>query len=483
MNADDYAGLSAVDMARQVRERQTSPVDLVRAALAAITVTDPQINAWCDVYADQALAEAEVLEAEASRGKLRGPLHGVPIGVKDLFLAKGLRTRRGSRLYENAPLSSETSPAVQRMLDAGAIMVGKNTTPDTGWKASSNSPAYGVTRNPWDVTRTAGGSSAGSAAAVAAGTVPISLGSDGGGSLRIPAAFCGIFSLKPSLGRVPTYPLSPSEHLSHAGPMTVTVADSALALDVLKGPHILDPYSLPEEAVSYLDSLDRFDTPLRCTMLPTMFGAPVAPDIAHCVQRAFARIATMPGIDVVEASINWVDPITVFERLWTARGAARASLSPADKALLDPGLARLVERARDISLPSHLQTLQDRAAFCRSVSASFAQFDLLLVPMVPISPFAADRDGPPDMDENQLVPWAHWTPFSYPFNITGQPAASVPCGWTPDGLPVGLQVIGNRFQDAKVLQFCAAWERTFDWRSRRPPVYAAAERRAHTSFD
>lgn len=466
--------MTAIEMARQVRERRISPVDLVHAALAAITLTDPHINAWCDVYADDALAEAALLEAEASSGKLRGQLHGVPIGVKDLFLAKGRRTRRGCRLYENAPPSAETSPVVQRMRDAGSIMVGKNTTPDSGWKASSNSPVYGVTRNPWDVTRTAGGSSSGSAAAVAAGTVPISLGSDGGGSLRIPAAFCGVFSLKPSLGRVPTYPLSPSEHLSHAGVMTVTVADSALALDVLKGPHPLDPYSLPEEGLSYLAALDRAHAPLRCAMLPTLFGAPVSADIAQCVQSAFARIAAMPGIDTVNASLEWDDPITVFERLWAARGAERVSLNAPDKALLDPGLARLVERARDLSLVNHLRALQDRAAFCRKVGASFAQFDLLLVPMVPIAPFAAERDGPPEMDEGQPVPWAHWTPFSYPFNITGQPAASVPCGWTPGGLPVGLQVIGNRFEDAKVLQFCAAWERNFDWRSRRPPVFAVA---------
>ena len=472
METDDYTNMTAIEMARQVRERQTSPVELVRAALGAIEQTDPQINAWCDVYTDQALAEAEVMEAEASKGKIRGPLHGVPIGVKDLFLLNGHCTRRGSRLYENAPHATETSPAVQRMIKAGAIIVGKNTTPDTGWKASSNSPVYGVTRNPWDVTRTAGGSSSGSAAAVAAGTVPISLGSDGGGSLRIPAAFCGVFSLKPSLGRVPTYPLSPSEHLSHAGPMTVTVADSALALDVLKGPHTLDPYSLPIEDVSYLESLNRFHTPLRCALLPTLFGASVSNDIAQCVQSAFSRIAEMQGIDIVDTSLSWEDPVTVFERLWTARGAARAGLSAADRALLDPGLARLVERASGLSLSSHLQALQDRAAFCRTVSTSFTHFDLLLLPMVPIVPFAAECDGPPDMDENLPVPWAHWTPFSYPFNITGQPAASVPCGWTRDGLPVGLQVIGDRFQDAKVLQFCAAWERTFDWRSRRPTVYA-----------
>ncbi|MEY4713248.1 MAG: hypothetical protein RIS88_2698, partial [Pseudomonadota bacterium] len=193
MQLREYAVMTAWEAAARVRDRSLSPVELVGAALDAIDATDGRINAWCEVLRDEAMAQARQLEKEALQGAWRGPLHGVPFGAKDLFLTKGVRTRRGSLLYEH-DIPQETSPAVERMVAAGAIMVGKNTTPDSGWKASSNSPAYGVTRNPWDTTRTAGGSSSGSAAAVAAGTVPISLGSDGGGSLRIPAAFCGIFS-------------------------------------------------------------------------------------------------------------------------------------------------------------------------------------------------------------------------------------------------------------------------------------------------
>ena len=473
MTHGEYASLTAIAMARLVRERAVSPVELVRASLDAIEATDSRINAWCEVLAESALDRAAQLEAEARRGDLRGPLHGVPVGVKDLFLTAGVRTRRGSPLYADA-VPAENAPAVQRMLDAGAIMVGKNTTPDTGWKASSNSPLYGVTRNPWDPSRTAGGSSSGSAAAVAAGTVPIALGSDGGGSMRIPAAFCGIFSLKASLGRVPTYPLSPSEHLSHAGPMTSTVADSALALDVLKGPDRRDPFSLPDDGLRYLDLVDAPPVRMRCVLAPTLFGAPVEREVSACIEGAFATIAGMPGVEVSDARIDWDDPIDVFDALWTARGALRTGLKPAEKALLDPGLARLIERSADIGLGDHLRTLQARAAFCRAVSASFADFDLLLAPMVPIAPFAAEADGPPDMDLSMPVPWARWTPFSYPFNITGQPAASIPCGWTPDGMPVGLQVIGDRFADAAVLRFCAAWERHFDWRTRRPRIHAGA---------
>ena len=471
MNGQDYARLSATEMARLVRERELSPVELTLAAIDAIRATDAALNAWCETVADQALAHAAVLEAEALRGVLRGPLHGVPIGVKDLFLTKGVATRRGSTRYANA-VPTETAPSVQRLLDAGAVMVGKNTTPDSGWKASSNSPLYGVTRNPWDVSRTAGGSSSGSAVAVAAGNVPITLGSDGGGSLRIPASFCGIFSMKPSLGCVPTYPLSPSEHLSHAGPMTNEVTDFALCLDVLKGPHALDPYSLPDDGRCYRDLISKPHPRLRCVLAPSLFGKPVASGVAACIREAFGQIAGLPEVEIIDLHIDWSDPIDTFDQLWLARGAPLIDLGTEGKAQLDPGLARLVDLSTGLSLASHLKALQSRAEFCRTVSNSFSTFDILLTPMVPIAPFAAEDDGPDDMDASKPVPWARWTPFSYPFNLTGQPAASIPCGWTPDGMPVGLQVIGGRHADDKVLQFCAAWERHFNWRARRPAVFA-----------
>lgn len=473
MNLKHYARLSAVEMAALVRSGEVSPVELAQAALAAIAETEPTLNAYSEVLPAAALAQAARLEKEAREREFRGPLHGVPIAVKDLFLVEGLRTRRGSHLYANS-IATETGPAVGRLLDAGAVMVGKNTTPELGWKASSNSPLHGVTRNPWDPARTAGGSSSGSAAAVAAGTVPIALGSDGGGSMRIPAAFCGVFSLKASLGRIPTYPPSPTEHLSHAGPMTGTVADYALALDVAKGPDHRDPNSLPDAGVSYLSLLHSPRKPLRVAFAATLFGKAVQADIAACIATAFEAIRHRLPVESVVAELDWPDPIAIFEGLWTARGSLYKDLPAADKARLDPGFARMIELARPITVDDHLRTLQARAKFCRTVAESFDDFDILLLPMVPIDPFLAERDGPLDMDPSPAVPWARWTPFSYPFNITGQPAASIPCGWSQAGYPVGLQVVGRRFDDATVLQFCAAWESHFDWHGRRPRVFAGA---------
>ncbi len=472
MELRQYAALSAVEMARLVREGEVSPVELVRSSLDAIEETEARVNAYSAVFAEDAKARAAELEKEARAGSFRGPLHGVPVGIKDLFLVEGYKTQRGSRLYVDS-VATETAPSVERLLAAGAVMVGKTTTPELGWKATSNSPLYGVTRNPWDVSRTAGGSSSGSAVAVADGTVPLTLGSDGGGSMRVPASFCGIFSLKATLGRVPTYPLSPTEHLSHAGPMTNTVEDYALALDVLQGPDARDPQALPAASLSYLETLG--DLPkLRCVLAPTLFGASVEPGIAGAIARAFDEIKAYLPVEIVEAKIDWPDPIDIFDALWVARGALYAGMKPEDIARIDPGFARMVARAPSIRLEDHFRTLQARAAFNRSVAESFEQFDLLVMPMVPVEPFAAEDDGPKDMDGTHPVPWARWTPFSYPFNITGQPAASVPCGWSSSGLPVGLQVIGRRFAEEQVLQFCAAWEAHFNWRQCRPAVYAGA---------
>jgi aspartyl-tRNA(Asn)/glutamyl-tRNA(Gln) amidotransferase subunit A len=470
MKSSEYAAMTAVEMAHLVRQRELSPVELVRAAIDSIGATDARLNAWCDVFEDAALAQAKELEAQAVRGEFKGVLHGVPVGIKDLFLTRGLRTRRGSKLYADW-IPTETAPAVQRLLDAGGVMVGKNTTPETGWKASSTSPLYGVTRNPWDPSRTAGGSSSGSAVAVAAGNVPITLGSDGGGSMRIPASFCGIFSMKPSLGRVPAYPLSPSEHLSHAGPMTSTVADYALALDVIKGPDAKDPLSLPDDGQQYADHLDRPFSKIRVAVASTLFGKYVDSEVAACLASAFKTIARMPGVEVVEPVLDWVDPIDIFDKLWIARGALYLGTKAEDKAKMDPGLVRLIAAAGGIDLEGHLRSLQARARFCRQIWKSFEDFDLLLTPMIPIQPFAAEDDGPAGMDPTPAIPWARWTPFSYPFNITGQPAASVPCGWTSAGMPVGLQIVGQRFDDLAVLRFCAAWERSFNWLKRRPKVF------------
>lgn len=467
----DYAAMTAVEMADKVRRADICPVELTEAALAAIAETNDQLNAWSEVLAESALRQAEQLAQEARRGQWRGPLHGVPVGIKDLFLTAGVATRKGSVLSKGF-VPAETAPSVQRLLVAGAVMVGKNTTPEFGWKASSSSPLYGVTRNPWDPAKTAGGSSSGSASAVAAGHVPISLGSDGGGSVRIPASFCGIFAMKASLGRVPTWPLSPSEHLSHAGPMTRTVEDYAFALDVIKGPDPRDPGALPDDGISYLARLSKPLGPIKCRLVSTLFGRTVDPQIADVIAAAFNQVRSIEGVLTEKADLCWHDPLPIFEGLWRARGGLSLELATHNSSMMDPGLVKLILSAERISIRDHLLCLQERAAFCRQVFEEFAAFDFLLMPMVPIVPFAAEADGPPDMNPGAPVPWASWTPFSYPFNLTGQPAASIHCGWTTDGMPVGLQVVGRRFEDVRVLQLCYAMQKAFDCLKQRPRIFS-----------
>jgi aspartyl-tRNA(Asn)/glutamyl-tRNA(Gln) amidotransferase subunit A len=304
--------------------------------------------------------------------------------------------------------------------------------------------------------------------------VPIALGSDGGGSLRIPASFCGAFSLKPTLGRVATHPLSSSEQLSHAGAITRSVVDSALALDVLAGPDPRDPNALPPPSESYLDALDASGPPIRCAFAATLFAVPVAPDVARCVASAVDRMRAVPQLDIATVEPDWRDPIETFETLWTSRATLYRDLDDAARRTLDPGFSRLVELSSRIGVADHLRALQKRADFSRRVAQSFRDFDVLLLPMLPIEPFAAEDDGPPAMDASPAVPWARWTPFSYPFNVTGQPAASIPCGWTERGLPVGLQVVGRRFEERTVLRFCRLWEQAFDAHARRPRVFAGA---------
>ncbi|HEX7548082.1 MAG TPA: amidase family protein, partial [Candidatus Methylomirabilis sp.] len=244
MHSDALAYLSAIDLADLIRRKQVSPVEVVEALLGRIELVNPRLNAYCTVTADAARTAARAAEAAVLRGDPPGPLCGVPFSVKDLVITRGVRTAFGSRIYEHH-IPDEDAPVVERLCAAGAIMVGKTTTPEFGWKGATDSPLTGISRNPWDLTKTPGGSSGGAAAAVAAGLAPLAVGTDGGGSIRIPASFCGVFGLKPTCGLVPVYPTPNTGTLSHVGPMTRTVRDAALMLQVLAGPDDRDPLSFP----------------------------------------------------------------------------------------------------------------------------------------------------------------------------------------------------------------------------------------------
>lgn len=465
-----FSALSAIEMAEGLAQGRWTSAALVEQALARIELHNPRINAFCQLYPETALAAARASDAARARGEPLPPLSGVPVAIKDLTDTAGLVTERGSRLFRGA-VPTRDAPIIERLKASGAVILGKTTTPELGWKGGSNSPLTGPTRNPWNPALTSGGSSSGSGAALAARLVPVALGSDGGGSVRIPAAFCGVFALKGSLGRIPNAPASTTEALTCCGPMSVTVADSALLFDLLKGPHPSDHLSLPDDGESYLAACRRPPEGLRIAFAPSLFGLPVDPRVAAVVEAAVARIAAGLPLRVEQPALALEDPFPAFETIWVAgRGQAYGGLTQGREAEVDPGFLRLVQASARYGLADWLAAMRRRAAFSAAVEALFRDWDLLLTPSLPILPFAAEADVPPDWDESSPVAWARWTPFTPPFNLSGHPAASLPAGFTDEGLPVGLQVVGPRFADARVLSFCAAVERLLPWRQRLPPL-------------
>lgn len=456
--------------AQQIRSGELSSEALVASCLKNIKTHNPTLNAFGDVYDQQALEEARRCDAERQQGQLRGPLHGVPFGIKDLFSTAGLRTTKGSLTsLDNVPDSD--APIIARLKQAGAIIIGKTATTEFGWTGSSYSRVFGHGRNPWDPALTSGGSSSGSAISVAARMVPAALGSDGGGSVRIPGAFCGIFALKASLGRIPTWPWSATEMLSHAGPMTRTVRDSALLFDLLSGPDARDHQALPAKTESWLERCDAPLAPLRVHYSPTLFNTPVDQRIAACVEQAVEQIAHALPVTLTAKPLTWPSPFDTFDTLWSGgRGVAYGAALKQQLDQLDPGFAALIERAQRLDLADYLTAQKQRAAFANQVHALFDEVDLLITPTLPILPFAADRHVPESQPTGDSgVEWARWTPFTWPFNLSGNPAATIPCGFTPEGLPVGLQVIGRRYAEGDVLQFCAALEALMPWDQHRPP--------------
>ncbi len=470
---NDLCFTPATELAALIRARRLSPVELVEALLARIDLLNPQLNAYCTVTAEAARQEARAAEeavmrtARGSGGEL-GPLHGVPCSIKDVTYTKGVRTTLGSKLYEHY-VPNEDAPVVERLKAAGAIVLGKTCTPELGWKGATDSPLFGITRNPWNLERTAGGSSGGAAAAVAAGLGPLATGTDGAGSIRIPSSFCGIVGHKPSFGLVPYYPPSAAELVAHIGPMTRTVRDTALMLDVMSGPDDRDRNSLPVTGGAYLAACEGSVRGLRVAWSADLGFAPIEPEVRRIAEQAARRIAGL-GCQVDDASPGFADPAQTIGMLFYCGVAGRVVSQPAGwRDLVDPGLVRIVDEYRTRTAYDLAQALADRNALWATVRSFFERFDLLLTPTMPLPAFPVGKDFP-DAIDGQLRTHLTWTPFTYPFNLTGQPALTVPCGWTSDGLPVGLQIVGRRLDDATVLRAAAAFEAAAPWGDRQPPV-------------
>jgi aspartyl-tRNA(Asn)/glutamyl-tRNA(Gln) amidotransferase subunit A len=427
---------------------------VTRAVLQRIETLNPLLNAFCYVAPD-ALTMAQKSETRWMRRAPQGLLDGVPVSIKDLLLTKGWPTLRGSKTVDPAGPWTDDAPAVARLRESGAVLLGKNTTPEFGWKGVTDSPLTGITRNPWNPAKTPGGSSGGGAAAVAAGMGPMTVGTDGGGSIRIPCAFTGLFGLKPSFGRVPAWPLSPFGTVAHLGPMTRTVGDAALLLTVIAQPDARDWFALPHDGRDYRDGLDEGVRGWRIAYSANLGCPGVDPDVAAIVERAALRFVEL-GARVEEVDLRFEGVEEIFRRHWFT-GAANLlrRFTAQQKAMMDPGLIEVAEQGAQIGMLDLLDAVQKRGALGVRMNLFHERYDLLLTPTLPLAAFDAGREVADVMKEKR---WTEWTPFTYPFNLTQQPAASIPCGLTSDGLPIGLQIVGPRYGDARVLRAARAFE-------------------------
>ncbi len=468
MANDELCWMSAADLAAGISRKKISPVEVVDAVLARIEKLE-RLNAYVTVDADGARKAAKAAErAVMKKGARLGPLHGVPFSVKDLVITKGVRTTFGTPLYKDH-VPTEDAPIVERLKAAGAIMLGKTNTPTFGWIGATHNLLFGATRNPWNLERTPGGSSGGASAAVSAGLGPLAIGTDGGGSIRIPSSFTGIFGLKPSFGRIPTSPPSAAWSLSHVGPMARTVKDAALMMNVCAGPDERDVYSLPAAPVDYVRALKGSLGGLRVAYSDSLgYAKIVDPEVRGATAEA-ARVFREFGCRVEEVNPGWPSPFEAWWPIFAGGIATRLAPYLGERDKIDAGLLRIIEETLKTSPTAYVQAWFDRLAWWQHPREFFAKYDLLLTPTLARPAFRVGLDNATEIAGKPVPEWA-WTPFTYPFNLTGQPASSVPCGFTADGLPIGLQIVGRRFADVTVLRASAAFEAARPWAHKRPPL-------------
>ena len=440
--------LTATDALTLFRQGELSPVELTRDCLERIDTLNPKVNAFVHIAHDGAMKAAKGAEARWMNGSPCGPLDGVPTTLKDLTLSRGMPTRYGSATTSPDGGSDVDSPVAASLRKAGAVFLGKTTSPEYGWKGVTDNPLHGVTRNPWNTALTSGGSSGGAGAAAALNLGMLHQGSDAGGSIRIPCSFTGTFGLKPTFGWIPQWPTSAMSTLSHLGPMTRTASDSALMLASMARPDARDGLLGNPHGIDWNAPLPLSLEGWKIAYSPTLGYVDVAQDIRLRVDEAVALLSRL-GADVIEIDPGFACPLDTFNTLWFA-GATQVveKMTDSQRDQMDPGLLDIAERGSNISLSQYLAARRERTALCAHMQSFHEQWDLLVTPTLPISPFAAGHNVPPG---EKYTDWMDWTPFSYPFNLTQQPAASLPCGLDDNGLPVGLHLVGGKFQDMKVM--------------------------------
>jgi aspartyl-tRNA(Asn)/glutamyl-tRNA(Gln) amidotransferase subunit A len=477
--ANEVCRMDAVRLAEEIRARRLSPVEVVDATLDRMDRLEPVLHAFCTPTPEAAREDAMRIEADLAAGRDVGPLAGVPVGIKDLVATKGVPTVMGSWAYRDF-VPDEDDVVVERLKAAGAIVLGKTNVPEFGYSGVGHNPVFETTVNPWNTALTSGGSSAGSGAAVASGMGPFAIGSDGGGSVRIPSSFCGLFGMKASWGRVPLYPgvkderypgVSSWESLEHIGPMSRTVADGALMLSVIAGPDDRDRNSLPAPDFDWMHALEGDLTGLRVAYSPDWGYAAVDPRVRDIVGRAVEVFERDLGCAVEEDHPGWENP---YEAFWgivinetDLVGMRRLANELGER--MTPHLREVL--AQEWTAEQLTSAVMTRKAVYNRMWRFMRRYDLLLTPTLAVPPFETGIQGPTVIDGREVDQF-EWLAFTFPLNMTGQPAATVPAGFTDDGLPVGLQIVGRHLDDPLVLRAAAAFEAASPWRDRWPPMLA-----------
>ena len=464
----DLAFKTALELRQAIATRQVSPVEVMQATLARAERFDPKLNCFATYTPELALEAAKKAEQDLMAGNAIGPLHGLPISVKDLIAVKDLKLTFGSRANANN-VAAVDAPSVERVRAAGACIIGKTTTSEFGCKAVGDSPLTGLTRNPWDTTKTPGGSSCGAAASVAAGMTPFALGTDGGGSIRVPCSLTGLFGIKAQFGRVPVYPVAATPTLAHVGPIARTVRDAALLLSVISGHDRRDPFAIAGVVPDFLGACDRPVQGMRIAWSRTLGYANPDPEVAELSERA-AKVFVDLGCEVVEVEkVLDEDPVDLWvSEFYAGVGVRLKKQLTEQRELLDPAVADVLKDALRQTSEEYYTKVFRRYELREKMRVFFEPFDLLLTPALPCAAFDVGLNTPPQHADRSIVSWVYYT---YPFNLTGQPAASIPAGFTRSGLPVGLQMVAKINHETDIFRAAAAYEAVRPWADKIPPAF------------
>jgi Asp-tRNA(Asn)/Glu-tRNA(Gln) amidotransferase A subunit family amidase len=472
MDTTELCFTPATELVAAIRTKKLSPVEVIDAVLARIEALNPRLNAFLAVDAERARAAARQAEAAVMHGEALGLLHGLPVSIKDLEPSAGIRCTYGSKFFETH-IAEADGIITERVKAAGGIVIGKTNTPHYGHKDMCDNLLGPPCRNPWKLDRTTGGSSGGAAAAIATGLGPLAHGSDGAGSIRIPSALCGVFGFKPSFGRVPYWPNQDIwAARSHNGPMTRTVADAALMLRAIAGPDPRDPTTIdntPEDYVAAVEQPLEALKDLRVAWSVDFGYAAVDPEVRRLTAVAAERFREF-GCEVEAVTPGWDDPRQAAATAWYVSYAARFGTQYDQRPdWFEASFAEMIEAGRRVSGEQHGRTSIVRTVFYEQVLRFFERYDLLLTPQMPVGAWSVER-GPSTIEGKPTPSMFDRLSFTFPFNLTGQPAASVPCGFTSEGLPVALQIVGRWHADTLVLQAAAAFEQAAPWAQVRPPI-------------